>query len=157
VFLEFFDFSHPFLLDLSRKICGNRKLGHLKRLKLLNEFVWSYENSELFESFAGFWVFAKFVHLTSEKYWLKVGIRKMQGLPVLLEIVSFCKQVALHKYVSVARKRWLAIILIVIEYIVHLMQFFLIFFELSQKELVRWRPQQVLISSRLALFIENPL
>jgi hypothetical protein len=115
VFLEFFDFSHPFLLDLSRKICGNRKLGHLKRLKLLNEFVWSYENSELFESFAGFWVFAKFVHLTSEKYWLKVGIRKMQGLPVLLEIVSFCKQVALHKYVSVARKRWLAIILIVIE------------------------------------------
>ena len=115
MFLEFFDFSHPFLLDLSRKICGNRKLGHLKRLKLLNEFVWSNENSELFESFAGFWVFAKFVHLTREKYWLKVGIRKMQGLPVLLEIVSFCKQVALHKYVSVARKRRLAIILIVIE------------------------------------------
>lgn len=56
----------------------------------------------------------------------------MQGLPVLLEIVSFRKQVALHKYVSVARKRRLAIILVVIEYIVHVMQFFLVFFQLSQ-------------------------
>jgi hypothetical protein len=126
-----FDFSHPFLLDLSCEICGNRKLGHLKCLKLLNEFVWSYENSELFESFAGFWVFAKFVYLARKKYWLEVGIRKMQGLPILLEIVSFRKQVALHEDVSVARKRWLAIILIVIKYIVHVMQFFLVLFELS--------------------------
>jgi len=57
--------------------------------------------------------------MPSEKYWLEVCIIHMPILAILLKIVFFCEQVALHKDMSIAGERRLAIILIVIKYIFH--------------------------------------